>query len=116
MHDWIAPGIFIAVLILGTIGIVRAISSPAPPPMASDEDEKYCPSCGTVGVPQFRKSGSTSVAVVLWLLGILPGLIYSIWRASTKRYVCPKCEQTGVIPLDSPKAVAALSNQGLANR
>ena len=67
-------------------------------------EQEYCPSCGAVGRPQFRKSGSTWIEILLWLLAILPGIIYSIWRVSTKRWVCPKCDQTGMIPLDSPNA------------
>jgi len=108
VHNWIASITFVAVVILAIVGISRAIRSPVPPPLASDEDKEYCPSCGTVGVPQFRKSGSAAVEVLLWLFKLLPGIIYSIWRASTKRWVCPKCEQPGMIPLDSPKAQAAL--------
>jgi predicted RNA-binding Zn-ribbon protein involved in translation (DUF1610 family) len=71
-------------------------------------EERYCPQCGTVAGPEFRKSGSTSVEVLLWLFFLVPGVIYSIWRKSTERFVCPKCEQTGMIPLDSPNAQAAL--------
>jgi hypothetical protein len=65
-------------------------------------DPQYCLSCGAVGKPQFRKSGSTWTEVFLWLLAILPGAIYSVWRLTTKRWVCAKCGQTGIIPLDSP--------------
>ncbi len=107
MHDWLAPVFAVVVLSVAIWGIMNALSSPEPPPFP-DEDEEYCPSCGTVGVPQFRKSGSTALEVLLWLFFLIPGIIYSIWRTSTKRWVCPKCEQSGMIPLDSPKAKAAL--------
>jgi hypothetical protein len=105
------PSVIIAFLcvVLGILGIVAALRSPASPPMP-EVAQKYCPSCGAVGVPQFRQSGSASVAVLLWLFFLAPGIIYSIWRASTKRWVCPKCEQPGVIPLDSPKARDALGD------
>ena len=106
------PSIIVVALIavaLATIGITVALQSAPPPPLPDKvEEQKYCPNCGMVGVPQFRKSGSTGVEVLLWLFMLLPGIIYSIWRASTKRWVCPKCEQTGMIPLDSPKAKAAI--------
>jgi predicted RNA-binding Zn-ribbon protein involved in translation (DUF1610 family) len=68
----------------------------------------YCPNCGTVAIPLYRKSGSTFVEVLLWLFFLVPGIIYSIWRKSSERFVCPKCDQTGTIPLDSPVAQAAL--------
>jgi predicted RNA-binding Zn-ribbon protein involved in translation (DUF1610 family) len=101
----------IGAVVLAVFGIVAALRSPpAPPPMPA-EAQKYCPNCGTIGVPQFRKSGSVFLEILLWLCGLVPGIIYSIWRASSKRFVCPKCEQVGVIPLDSPKAKAALGSK-----
>lgn len=68
----------------------------------------YCTNCGTAGFPQFQRSGSTFVEVLLWLFVLVPGVIYSIWRASTKRWVCPKCGLPGMIPLDSPRAQRAI--------
>ena len=96
-------------IVLAILGITAALRSPATPPMISTAaEQKYCPSCGTVGTPQFRKSGSTVVEILLWLFVVVPGIVYSIWRASTKRWACPKCEASGMIPLDSPKAKTAL--------
>jgi hypothetical protein len=69
----------------------------------------YCPHCGTVAIPHFRKDGSAAIEVLLWLFFLVPGIIYTIWRNSTKRVVCPKCDRTGTIPLDSPVAQAALA-------
>ena len=79
-------------------------------PSSDDSDLlDYCPHCGTVDFPSFRKDGSTIVEVLLWLCGILPGIIYTLWRKSTVRCVCPKCDNTGTIPADSPVAKAALA-------
>jgi hypothetical protein len=72
------------------------------------EIKKYCPNCGSLDIPQFRKSGSAAIEVLLWLFFLIPGILYSIWRASTKRWVCPMCEHVGMIPLDSPLAKSAL--------
>ena len=72
---------------------------------------KYCPSCATTGIPQFQRSGSTFVEVLLWLFVLIPGIIYSIWRASTKRWVCPKCGLSGMIPVDSPLAQKAIDSR-----
>jgi hypothetical protein len=69
----------------------------------------FCPNCGSVGYPELRKSGSTFVEVMLWLFFLVPGIIYSIWRASTKGLVCSTCDHAGTIPIDSPVAQAALS-------
>lgn len=69
--------------------------------------QMYCQNCGSVGLPTTRVKGSFGVEVVLWLLMILPGLLYSVWRLTTKEQVCPKCGAPHMIPVDSPKARAA---------
>jgi predicted RNA-binding Zn-ribbon protein involved in translation (DUF1610 family) len=83
---------------------------------ASAQVEKYCPDCGIVGAPRFTKRGSAGVEILLWFLMIVPGIVYSIWRSSTERQACPSCGQSGLIPLDSPKAQAALGEHGRYNR
>jgi len=66
--------------------------------------KKYiCSTCGYVGKPKSATSGSFLMELVLWLLLILPGIIYSIWRLTTKHLVCPKCGNATMIPLDTPK-------------
>ena len=66
--------------------------------------KKYvCPNCGYVGKPKVKIKGSFAVELVLWLLFIVPGLIYSIWRYSGKYYSCPKCGYENMIPADSPR-------------
>src|ERR1700674_4740151 len=108
------PATLIIVLVsiaLGILGLRAVIKSPPPPPLPSPDDLKlldYCPHCGTVAIPLYRKSGSTFAEVFLWLFFLVPGIIYTIWRKSTERFVCPSCEQTGTIPVDSPVAQAAL--------
>lgn len=70
--------------------------------------QMYCQNCGTVGVPKKHVKGSFWIEVVLWLFLILPGLVYSIWRLTSKELVCPSCGAPNMIPTDSPKARAAL--------
>jgi hypothetical protein len=105
--------ITIIVIVLAILGIGSALRSPTPPPMTSADSDllDYCPHCGTVAIPQYRKSGSTILEVLLWLFFLVPGIIYSIWRASTRCWVCPKCDHTGTIPVDSPNAQAALKDK-----
>jgi predicted RNA-binding Zn-ribbon protein involved in translation (DUF1610 family) len=68
----------------------------------------YCPQCGAVGAGKRRTKGSFLVEVILWLCFIIPGLLYSLWRVSSRETVCAKCGATGIIPADSPKAREAL--------
>lgn len=51
----------------------------------------HCPNCGYTGLPQKVARGSGVIEVILWLCYLIPGLLYSVWRAGTKHYVCPKC-------------------------
>jgi len=50
-----------------------------------------CTQCGEVGRRKYVVSGSILIEAVLWLLFIIPGLIYTLWRSTSGRYVCPKC-------------------------
>lgn len=50
-----------------------------------------------------RYRGSLLVEICAWLLFILPGILYSVWRMTTRRRVCPSCHQEGMIPTDSPR-------------
>jgi hypothetical protein len=81
--------------------------SSSPPPRGA----KYCQRCGTVATPTRRTKGSFLIEVFLWLMLLIPGLIYSLWRLTSKAWVCPKCGSEDIIPLDSPKARAALEQR-----
>lgn len=88
---------------------VPYVAPAAPPPMPIyDPRANYCPRCGTVGFPQSDTPGSFMIELVLWLFFLLPGLIYSIWRLTSKSQVCPGCRQPGMIPVQSPIAQRAL--------
>jgi ribosomal protein S27AE len=68
----------------------------------------FCQNCGTVARPRTRVRGSFLIEVFLWLCLIIPGVVYSLWRVTTKEKVCPQCGAGQMIPLDSPRAKAAL--------
>lgn len=68
----------------------------------------YCQHCGFIGQPKTFTKGSFLIEVALWLMLIVPGLIYSLWRVTSGRYKgCPTCGAPNMIPADSPKARAA---------
>jgi len=69
----------------------------------------YCPNCGCSAKPATITRGSFGIELLLWLFFLIPGLMYSIWRLSSRYKGCPMCKQPGMIPLDSPRAKAMLA-------
>lgn len=61
-----------------------------------------CQNCGTRGEPKTITKGSTAIELILWLCFIIPGLIYSIWRLTTRQAGCPSCGQAGMIGVNTP--------------
>jgi hypothetical protein len=70
-------------------------------------EEMHCPNCGIVAEPSVETNGSFLIEIVLWLFMIVPGLLYTLWRLTTRYEACPCCGAPNMIPLDSPKALAA---------
>ncbi len=71
-----------------------------------------CSQCGHVGQTKNVMKGSIVIELILWLCFLLPGLIYSRWRASTMHKVCVLCNSSSLIPVDSPLGKKALMDQG----
>lgn len=61
-----------------------------------------CADCGSQDYAKKTTRGSFALELLLWLLGILPGLIYSIWRLSTRYTACAGCSSTRLLPVNSP--------------
>lgn len=66
------------------------------------EVEYICTSCGNLIKPKTQTKGSFWMEVLLWMLFILPGLLYSLTRLGNKVYVCPICGKDTVIPTNTP--------------
>lgn len=64
--------------------------------------ELICATCGSRGTAKSVTKGSLLIEIVLWLCFIIPGLIYSIWRLSSRHKGCRTCGATNLVPLDSP--------------
>jgi hypothetical protein len=65
----------------------------------------FCTTCGNDGPTRTHTKGSLAIEIVLWLCLIVPGLIYTIWRHTTRAEVCSSCGAATVVPRDSPIAV-----------
>jgi hypothetical protein len=64
--------------------------------------EVICADCGSRNSVSTETRGSFLIEIVLWLCVLLPGLIYSLWRFSSRHPVCSKCGSVRLIPLDTP--------------
>lgn len=57
-----------------------------------------CPLCGYTGtkIKTYTK-GSTGIELILWICFIFPGLIYSIWRLTSRYKGCPMCKNENIV-------------------
>jgi len=74
------------------------------------EGKVICTTCGFVGKPKKDTKGSFFTELILWFCFLLPGVIYSLWRIITRKYVCSKCYMATIIPLDTPKGQELLKS------
>jgi hypothetical protein len=90
---------YFLIVVAGVFFVVKMISGQK----SAGAPAQICTACGSMIYPEKVTRGSFVMEIVLWLLFILPGLIYSIWRLTTRKEVCPKCKSDKFIPADSPK-------------
>jgi hypothetical protein len=60
-----------------------------------------CKTCGALGRPIKKFKGSFFIEIILWLCLLVPGLLYSIWRHTSKYNACPACDNPTMIPVDT---------------
>ena len=87
------------------MALIKGARKAAPPihqTMVHPSDS-ICLRCGTIGQPRMETPGSFAAEVMLWLLLIVPGAIYTVWRLASKRPVCPTCRSPGMILAGSPR-------------
>jgi len=64
--------------------------------------ELICTACGTIGKTKSHTRGSIFIEIILWLCFLIPGLIYSLWRLTTRSKVCKVCGAAQLVPVSSP--------------
>jgi hypothetical protein len=69
--------------------------------------EMVCQSCGHFGGFGLKVKGSLSIEVRLWVCLLVPGIIYSIWRRTTKERVCAICGSPNMLQVELPRTRAA---------
>jgi len=73
---------------------------------AFDFRKKYlCLECGCQREPIMANRGMLIIELFMWLLYILPGVIYSIWRRVRKQEICPNCRTPSVVLTSSSRAM-----------
>lgn len=63
--------------------------------------QMVCTTCHTVGQTKTQVKGSIFTEIILWCFFLVPGIIYSIWRLSSKQTVCGACGSTALVPTSS---------------
>jgi hypothetical protein len=58
-----------------------------------------CTVCYAIGDSVIVKSGSYRLQLILYLFGIIPGILYRKWRDSTARRACAHCKQDALVSL-----------------
>jgi hypothetical protein len=69
---------------------------------------RICETCGTVGRPKTYTKGNIWIELALWLLFCGPGLIYTIWRLTTRQRGCPVCAGK-MLDTSTPRGLALLA-------
>jgi hypothetical protein len=78
--------------------------------------DAICTVCGHYGPARKHTKGSIVIEIALWLLMIVPGLLYSLWRLTSKEKVCAECGSNSIVPETSPVGQRLLAEQRDAQR
>jgi ribosomal protein S27AE len=70
----------------------------------AEREHWACTRCGSIAAPEYYRSGSVLITLVLLAIGILPGLIYYLWTRSHSHWGCGQCGSDELVPSDSPQA------------
>lgn len=71
-------------------------------PARANPQDLICRSCGTLGGGEVKRKGSGGIELLLYLIAIVPGIIYSLWRSSNKQIACAQCGGKEIIAIGSP--------------
>lgn len=77
--------------------------------------QQVCTTCYTVGRTSTQVKGSFLIEIILWCFFLVPGIIYSIWRITSKQKVCGECGAATLVPVDSAAGKKILAEQRSSN-
>lgn len=72
--------------------------------MSKNNDQKsmICTACYQENKWKQKTPGSFVLELFLWILFFPVGIIYSIWRLSTRKWIC-ECGNEDFVPANSPR-------------
>lgn len=95
----------------GRCGQAYPAEGPPLPGSRGARTRVVCTTCTFHGPPLWPEKGSGAVEVALWLLLLVPGIIYSVWRRSNLRPTCSRCTSELVVWDDTPEAGRILQHR-----
>lgn len=99
-----------AIVVIGTLavsaGMLYAIARFIISVFRGRGSPKHCMMCGAEAPTKQHTRGSILIEIILWMMFLVPGLIYSIWRMTTRKNVCSACGADTLIPIESPAAAS----------
>lgn len=102
LYQWAVVGVIVFVL----FKIFKSEPSASKRAASGAAPTYHCMTCGADGEGATRTRGSIGIEVVLWLCFLVPGLIYSLWRLSSRRQVCATCGSESIVPYSAPAALS----------
>lgn len=88
------------------------LSAPLPEPTKPLTGTHICQWCHFVGNPIKPERGNIAVEIILWLLCLVPGIFYSIWRRGAPLSGCPSCGKGEMIPVNYPIGASLAEGSG----
>jgi len=98
-EGWLLFWIFFGVAAVVVVPLIRAHAND---PRYAEHYVYICSTCGSRNNGKSFTRGSIFIEIILWICFLVPGVIYSIWRLTTRNRVCCTCGAAALIPLDSP--------------
>lgn len=85
--------------------------------LSKENKAHLCQSCLSKVIPMSSLKGTWATELVLWIAMLIPGMIYTAWRHSGGKNVCPSCGERGeLIPWKSPKAKKIIERDNLSDQ
>jgi hypothetical protein len=85
------------------VAIVKPPAKPVAKPAPSAAKKTICATCYAPDSEHVHTKGSIIIELGLWMLILVPGLIYSIWRLASRVKCCKACGSTELIPAHTPR-------------